>query len=51
MMLVPPGGRERTAAGFAALYRAAGRRLTRVLPTSAPAVLWRRLRPDTGGRL
>jgi hypothetical protein len=34
-MLVVPGGQERTAAEFAALYEAAGLRLTRVLPTPA----------------
>jgi hypothetical protein len=34
-MLVMLGGQERTAAEFAALYAAAGLRLTRILPTAA----------------
>jgi hypothetical protein len=34
-LLVGPGGQERTTAEFAALYEAAGLRLTRVLPTPA----------------
>jgi len=35
-MLVSAGGRERTAEEFATLYRAAGFRLTRVVPTNCP---------------
>jgi hypothetical protein len=34
-MLVAPGGQERTAAEFAALYDAAGLRLTRIIPTAS----------------
>jgi len=35
-MLVVTGGRERTAAEFAALYELAGFRLQRVIPTASP---------------
>jgi hypothetical protein len=34
-MLVALGGQERTAAEFAALYDAAGLRLTRIIPTAS----------------
>jgi hypothetical protein len=36
MLALSPGGRERTEAEFAALFEAAGLRLRRIVPTSAP---------------
>jgi hypothetical protein len=36
MMLVGPGGRERTEAEYAALFKKAGLRLTRIVPTESP---------------
>jgi hypothetical protein len=35
-MMLPPGGRERTEAEFAALFSAHGFELTRVVPTESP---------------
>ena len=35
-MLVSPGGKERTAAEFEELFRRAGLRLTRIVPTKSP---------------
>jgi hypothetical protein len=36
VMLVTPGGQERTAAEYSALLDKAGFRLTRVVPTASP---------------
>lgn len=36
MLLLMPGGRERTEAEFAALFERAGFTLTRVVPTASP---------------
>jgi hypothetical protein len=45
MLAVTEGGRERTEAEFAALLRATGFRLTRVVPTQAPTSVIE-VRPD-----
>jgi hypothetical protein len=47
-MLVMPGGRERTAEEFAALFAAAGLRVNRVLPTPTEVVVLEAVAADSG---
>ncbi len=44
MLVMTPGGRERTEAEYAALYAAAGFRLTRTIPTESPFAIFEGVR-------